>query len=269
MQSSDQVVRAPDLLRMKREGQRIAMLAAYDFTMARLLDRAGVDVLLVGDSLGMVVLGQDNTLGVTLDHIAHHTAAVSGAVSRALVVADMPFLSCHTGVTDAVRNAGRLVQESGAHAVKVEGGQQVLEVVQRMVEAGIPVMGHLGLTPQSIHQIGGFRQQARDASEAGDLLESAQALQAAGAFAIVLELIPYQVAAEVSQSLDIPTIGIGAGPHCNGQVLVSHDAFGLYDVFTPRFVKRYADLGQQMVSAAEEYVREVREGEFPPGGKGS
>ena len=263
MRSADQVVRAPDLLRMKRGGERIAMLTAYDFTMARHLDRAGVDVLLVGDSLGMVVLGQSNTLSVTLDAIAHHTAAVSRAVSRALVVADMPFLSCHTGIGDAVRGAGRLVSEAGAHAVKVEGGHQVLEVVQRLVEAGIPVMGHLGLTPQSIHQIGGFRKQARDAAEARKLLESAHALQAAGAFAIVLELIPDQVAAEVTQSLEIPTIGIGAGPCCDGQVLVSHDAFGLYDEFTPSFVKRFAELGQQMTAAAEDYVREVREGEFP------
>lgn len=263
MRNTYQVVRAPDLLRMKRAGDRIAMLTAYDFTMARHLDRAGVDVLLVGDSLGMVVLGQPNTLSVTLDMIAHHTAAVSRAVSRALVVADMPFLSCHVGVAAAVRSAGRLVSESGANAVKVEGGHQVLEVVQRLAEAGIPVMGHLGLTPQSIHQIGGFRKQARDADEARKLLESAHALQAAGAFALVLEMIPDKVAADVTQSLEIPTIGIGAGPYCDGQVLVSHDAFGLYDEFTPRFVKRFAELGQQLEAAAEDYVREVRQGEFP------
>lgn len=263
MRNTYQVVRAPDLLRMKRAGDRIAMLTAYDFTMARHLDRAGVDVLLVGDSLGMVVLGQPNTLSVTLDMIAHHTAAVSRAVSRALVVADMPFLSCHVGVAEAVRAAGRLVSESGANAVKVEGGHQVLEVVQRLAEAGIPVMGHLGLTPQSIHQIGGFRKQARDADEARKLLESAHALQAAGAFALVLEMIPDKVAADVTQSLEIPTIGIGAGPYCDGQVLVSHDAFGLYDEFTPRFVKRFAELGRQLQAAAEDYVREVRQGEFP------
>ena len=263
MRNTHQVVRAPDLLRMKRAGDRIAMLTAYDFTMARHLDRAGVDVLLVGDSLGMVVLGQPNTLSVTLDMIAHHTAAVSRAVSRALVVADMPFLSCHVGVAEAVRAAGRLVSESGANAVKVEGGHQVLEVVQRLAEAGIPVMGHLGLTPQSIHQIGGFRKQARDADEARKLLESAHALQAAGAFGLVLEMIPDKVAADVTQSLEIPTIGIGAGPYCDGQVLVSHDAFGLYDEFTPRFVKRFAELGRQLESAAEDYVREVRQGEFP------
>ncbi|MCY4188714.1 MAG: 3-methyl-2-oxobutanoate hydroxymethyltransferase [Bryobacterales bacterium] len=263
MRSSDQAVRSPDLLRMKRAGEKIAMLTAYDFTMARHLDRAGVDVLLVGDSLGMVMLGQSNTLSVTLDVIAHHTAAVSRAAARALVVADMPFLSCHTGAADAVRGAGRLVSEAGAHAVKVEGGRPVLEVVQRLVEAGIPVMGHLGLTPQSIHQLGGFRKQARDAAAATELLDSAHALQSAGAFAVVLELIPDQVAAEVTQSLEIPTIGIGAGPHCDGQVLVSHDALGLYDEFTPSFVKRFAELGRQMSAAAELYVREVRAGAFP------
>lgn len=264
MRDFERSVRTTDLIRMKRQGERIAMLTAYDFTMARLLDRAGVDVLLVGDSLGMVVLGHDNTLPVTVDAMVHHTAAVSRGVSRALVVADMPFLSCHTGVPDAVRAAGRLVREAGAQAVKIEGGHSVLEVCQRLVEAGIPVMGHLGLTPQSVHQLGGFRKQAKSATEARKLLESAQALQAAGAFAIVLESIPEAVALEATELLDIPTIGIGAGPHCDGQVLVSHDAFGLYDEFVPKFVKQYADLGRQMTAAAEDYVREVRDGAFPP-----
>ena len=264
MRSSDRAVTAPNLARMKRGGERIAMLTAYDFTMARLLDRAGVDVLLVGDSLGMVVLGYENTLAVTLDAVVHHAAAVSRGASRALVVADMPFLSCHTGVPDAVRGAGRLVREGGAQAVKIEGGHAVLEVVQRLVEAGIPVMGHLGLTPQSVHQIGGFRKQARSPSDARKLLESARALEAAGAFAIVLESIPHGVAAEVTATVEIPTIGIGAGPHCDGQVLVSHDALGLYDEFVPSFVKQYANLGHQMTAAAEEYVQEVRDGVFPP-----
>ena len=248
---------------MKRRGERIAMLTAYDFTMARHLDRAGVDVLLVGDSLGMVVLGQANTLGVTLDAVLHHTAAVSRAVSRALVVADMPFLTCHTGVPDAIRAAGRLLSEAGARAVKVEGGFRALEVVQRLGEAGIPVMGHIGLTPQSIHRLGGFRNQARSPEEARKLVDSARALEAAGAFAVVLESIPAKVAAEVTASLEIPTIGIGAGPHCDGQVLVSHDAFGLYDEFTPPFVKRFANLGDQLAAAARDYVLEVREGQFP------
>ena len=211
----------------------------------------------------MVVLGQATTLGVTLDAMVHHTTAVSRAASRALVVADMPFLTCHTGVPEAIRAAGRLVSEGGAKAVKVEGGFQVLEVVQRLGEAGIPVMGHLGLTPQSIHQIGGFRKQARRPEDAGKLLESASALEAAGACAVVLEAIPARVAARVTNVLEIPTIGIGAGPHCDGQVLVSHDAFGLYEEFTPPFVKRFANLGEQMAEAARAYVREVREGDYP------
>ena len=256
-------LRAPDLIRMKRRGERIAMLTAYDFTMARLLDRAGIDVLLVGDSLGMVVLGHKNTVPVTLEAMVHHTAAVSRGVSRALVVADMPFLSCHAGTRDAVLGAGRLIREGGAQAVKVEGGHAVLPAVQRLVEAGIPVMGHLGLTPQSVHQIGGFKKQARSPGEAKALFESARALQAAGAFAIVLESIPACVAAEATAMLDVPTIGIGAGPRCDGQVLVSHDAFGLYDEFVPSFVKQYADLGRRMTAAAADYAREVRDGEFP------
>ena len=263
MGSFDRRIRAPDLLGMKRGGRRIAMLTAYDYSMARVLDGAGVDILLVGDSLGMVVLGHENTVPVTLDAIVHHAAAVSRGAERALVVADMPFLSCHAGVAAAVRGAGRLLQEGGAQAVKIEGGHPVLEVVQRLVEAGIPVMGHLGLTPQSVYQLGGFRRQARSPREAEELCDSARALQAAGAFAVVLEAIPPDVAAEATAVLDIPTIGIGAGPHCDGQVLVSYDAFGLYGDFVPSFVKQYADLGRQMSEAAREYVREVREGEFP------
>lgn len=248
---------------MKRDGDRIAMLTAYDYSMARVLDRAGLDVLLVGDSLGMVLLGHDTTVPVTLDAMVHHTAAVACGTERALLVADMPFLSCHAGVAEAVRAAGRLLQEGGAQAVKVEGGHPVLEVVQRLVEAGIPVMGHLGLTPQSVHQEGGYRRQARSRREADRLVESALALEAAGAFAMVLEMIPDQVAAEATAALGIPTIGIGAGPHCDGQVLVSHDAFGLYPDFVPSFVKQYADLGRRMEAAARDYVREVRAGEFP------
>ena len=267
MRRSAQALTARRVLRMKRAGERITMLTAYDFTMARLLDRAGVDVLLVGDSLGMVVLGHDSTLPVTLDMVVHHSAAVVRGASRALVVGDMPFLSCHKGAREAVRAAGRLVQEGGVQAVKVEGGHAVLESVQRIVEAGIPVMGHLGLTPQSVHQFGGFRQQARTPREAGELLESARALEAAGAFGIVLEAIPDQVAGEVTAALGIPTIGIGAGPLCDGQVLVTHDILGLYDEFVPSFVKRYAELGRAMTAAAEEYVREVREGAFPPARK--
>ena len=256
-------VRVPDLKRMKGRGEKIAVLTAYDATMARLLDRVGIDVLLVGDSLGMVVLGHDTTLPVTLDVMVHHTAAVSRGASRALVVADMPFLTYHVSVAEAVRNAGRLIQEGAAAAVKIEGGQAVLEVARRLVEIGIPVMGHLGLLPQSVHQLGGFGVQAREDGDAQRVLHDARALEAAGVFAIVLESIPAALAAAVTGELGIPTIGIGAGPHCDGQVLVSYDALGLFDEFVPPFVKQYARLGEQIVSAAQAYAGDVRQGRFP------
>lgn len=263
MNKTIQPVRAPDLRRMKQRGEKIAMLTAYDFTMARLLDRAGIDVLLVGDSLGMVVLGHETTVPVTLDAMVHHAAAAARGAQRALVVADMPFMTYRTSIPAAMSNAARLIQEGGAAAVKIEGGHAVLEVAQRLVEAGIPVMGHLGLTPQAVHQLGGFRKQAKHPWEASRLLTAARALEAAGVFAVVLESIPDDLAAEVSGELEIPTIGIGAGPYCDGQVLVSHDAFGLYDEFTPGFVKQYAQLGRQMTAAAEAYASEVRRGAYP------
>ena len=256
-------ITVPHLREMKRRGERIAMLTAYDATMARLLDTALVDVLLVGDSLGMVVLGHDSTIPVTLDAMVHHTAAVVRGARRALVVADMPFLTCHTGLDDAVRNAGRLVQEGGAAAVKVEGGAPVLVLIERLVQIGIPVMGHLGLLPQSVHQVGGYRRQATTADEASRLLADARGLERAGAFAVVLESIPAEVAALVTSTLAIPTIGIGAGPDCDGQVLVSYDMLGLVDAGVPSFVKRYADLGGQVRTAASAYVEEVRQGRFP------
>ena len=256
-------VRVPDLESMKRRGERIAMLTAYDYTMARLLDRAGIDVLLVGDSLGMVVLGYETTLPVTIDAMVHHTRAVSRGAQRALVVADMPFLSYQASVSEAVRNAGRLLQEGGAAAVKLEGGQAVMDVVARLVEVGIPVMGHLGLLPQSVHQLGGFRQQARLREHADRLLDDARALEASGAFALVLESIPVEVARTVTAELRIPTIGIGAGPYCDGQVLVSYDMLGLSQDAMPPFVKQYADLGEQAVAAARSYAEEVRAGCFP------
>jgi 3-methyl-2-oxobutanoate hydroxymethyltransferase len=256
-------IRLPDLEAKKRRGEKIAMLTAYDYTMARLLDRAGIDILLVGDSLGMVVLGYDTTLPVTMDAMVHHTRAVSRGVLRALVVADMPFLTYQVSVEEALRNAGRLIQEGGAAAVKIEGGGAAVEVAARIVEAGIPVMGHLGLLPQSVHQLGGFRQQARLEEDAERLLADAQALQEAGAFALVLESIPAGVAKAVTAGLHIPTIGIGAGPHCDGQVLVSYDMLGLSQDSVPPFVKRYADLGEQTVAAARAYADEVQMGRFP------
>jgi 3-methyl-2-oxobutanoate hydroxymethyltransferase len=256
-------IRIPDLKRRKAAGQKIAMLTAYDATMARLLDRSGVDVLLVGDSLGMVILGHETTIQVSLEAMIHHTRAVANGARRALVVADMPFLTYQTGVEEAVRNAGRLIQEGGAAAVKLEGGTAVADVVRRLVEIGIPVMGHIGLTPQSLHRLGGYRTVGKGENEAGRLIEDARALERAGAFAIVLECIPSELAASITAELGIPTIGIGAGPHCDGQVLVSYDAFGLFDEFVPRFVKQYARLGTEMMKAAERYVAEVRQGRFP------
>lgn len=239
------------------------MLAAYDATMARLLDRAGIDALLVGDSLGTVILGYDTTLPVTLDVMIHHSRAVSNGAKRALVIADMPFLTYQVSVSETARNAGRLIQEGGAAAVKLEGGAAVADTVRRLVEIGIPVMGHVGLTPQSVHRLGGYRAVGKTPREASEIIEDARALERAGAFAVVLESIPDAVAAAITAELKIPTIGIGAGPACDGQVLVSYDAFGLFDVFVPRFVKQYARLGEAMVDAAKEYIADVQQGKFP------
>jgi 3-methyl-2-oxobutanoate hydroxymethyltransferase len=239
------------------------MLTAYDATMARLFDSAGIDALLVGDSLGMVILGADDTLAVTMDMMVHHTRAVVRGTERALVIADMPFLSYQVNVPDAVRNAGRLVQEGGAAAVKLEGGRPVLDVVQRLVDVGIPVMGHLGLQPQSVNAVGGYKKQAADPEHAEALLEDALALERAGAFAIVLESIPAAVAATVTAQVQIPTIGIGAGAGCDGQILVSYDMLGLFDRFAPSFVKQYALLGETISSATRDYVNDVRSGRFP------
>src|SRR6476660_5158081 len=256
-------IRVPDLALMKKRSERIVMLTAYDATMARLFDQAGVDLLLVGDSLGHVILGLDTTIPVTLDAIVHHTRAVANGARRALVVADMPFLTYQVSVEQAMQNAGRLFQEGGAAAVKIEGGRPVARVLRRLTSAGLPVMGHIGLTPQHVHRLGGMRRQARDEEAAQELLEDALALEDAGAFAIVLEAIPDVVAQAVTARLKIPTVGIGAGPYCDGQVLVSYDMLGLFDTFVPPFVKQYAQLGQMILTAAQNYANDVREGEFP------
>jgi 3-methyl-2-oxobutanoate hydroxymethyltransferase len=256
-------IRVRDLLEKKRHRERIVMLTVYDATMARLLDRADVDVFLVGDSLGMVIEGHETTLPVTLEAMLHHTQAVVRGTKRAFVVADMPFLTYQVTVSEAVRNGGRLIQEGGAAAVKLEGGRAVLEAIERLVDAGVPVMGHLGLMPQHVHQLSGFRMQAKDQRDADRLIEEARMIEQAGSFAIVLESIPDEVARCVTAELGIPTIGIGAGPHCDGQVLVSYDAFGLNDESVPPFAKQYAHLGDLMVEAAKEYAAEVREGRFP------
>jgi 3-methyl-2-oxobutanoate hydroxymethyltransferase len=256
-------IRVPDFAAKKRQGEKIVMLTAYDATMARLFDRSGVDALLVGDSLGTVILGLETTLPVTLDAVIHHTRAVTRGARRAFVIADMPFLTFQVGVAEAVRNAGRLLQEGGAAAVKLEGGRPVLDVVTRLVDVGIPVMGHLGLQPQSVHQAGGYVRRATEPREAEALLADAVALQDAGAFAIVLESIPAEVARAVTRELRVPTIGIGAGPECDGQILVSYDMLGLFDEFVPSFVRRYAQLGDTIVAAAQEYAADVREGRYP------
>src|SRR6202035_1494161 len=255
-------VRVPDLVLMKQRGERIVMLTAYDATMARLLDRAGIDLLLVGDSLGNVILGLDKTITGTLGAVLHHTRAVTQGASRALVVADMPFLTYQVSVEQAMRNAARLFQEGGAAAVKIEGGRPVAETVRRLTTAGLPVMGHVGLTPQHIHRLGGMRQQAREEEAAQELIRDALELEDAGAFAVVVEAVPDAVAEAVTSRLNIPTIGIGAGPHCDGQVLVSYDMLGLFDTFVPKFVRQYAKLGELIFDAARNYANDVREGVY-------
>lgn len=251
------------LLEMKEQGERISALTAYDQTMAYLLDQAGVDVLLVGDSVAMVVQGLATTVSVTMEHMVYHASLVRRGVKRALVVGDLPFMSYQVNSDDALRNAGRMVQDALVEAVKLEGGQTVCSTVRRIVDAGIPVMGHLGLTPQSIHKFGTYQVRATEAVEADEVRRDALALQDAGAFSIVVEKVPADLAQEVSESLEIPVIGIGAGPGCDGQILVSHDMLGLYTRFKPRFVRRYAELGEAMQEAFEHYHRDVKSGEFP------
>jgi 3-methyl-2-oxobutanoate hydroxymethyltransferase len=250
------------LQQKKERRERISMLTAYDFPTARLLDAAGIDALLVGDSLAMVVLGHDTTLAVTMDEMLHHARAVSRGARRALLVADLPFLSYQADTAEAVRNAGRFLKEAGMDAVKLEGGRDYADVVRAIVRAGIPVMGHVGLQPQSVRRLGGFRAQARTAADAITLLDDARALQAAGCFAIVLESVPAKVASAVTGRLRVPTIGIGAGDGTDGQVLVSHDLLGLSET-SPRFARRYADVAAEIARAAAAFREEVRSGVFP------
>ena len=247
----------------KERGEPITMLTAYDYATASAVDRAGVDAILVGDSLGMVVLGYATTLPVTMDDMLHHCQAVARGAQRAHLIGDMPFMSYQAETAEAVRNAGRFLKDAGMEAVKLEGGREVAETVRAIVAAGIPVMGHLGLTPQSIHKLGGFRPQARSAASAQRLVEDACILEEAGCYGIVLESIPDRVAELISRRLGIPTIGIGAGAGCDGQVLVIHDLLGMFDRFTPKFVKRYADLHSEMQRALAEYVSEVQTRAFP------
>jgi 3-methyl-2-oxobutanoate hydroxymethyltransferase len=248
---------------MKMRHEPISMLTAYDYPTALIMDQAGLDIILVGDSLGMVVLGYESTLPVTMDDMLHHCKAVERGAKYALLVGDMPFLSYQVSTAEAVRNAGRFLQEGGMNAIKLEGGSERAETIRAIVSAGIPVMGHLGLTPQSVHQLGGFRPQGRDAEAAYKLVKDALILQEAGCFSLVLESIPGRLATLVSQRLDIPTIGIGAGAGCDGQVLVTHDLLGIFERFTPKFVKRYANLSVEMKRAFSEYKADVRANTFP------
>lgn len=247
----------------KIQGEKIAMLTAYDYSTAKILDNAGVDIILVGDSLGMVMLGYDDTTKVTMEDMLHHTKAVSRGVKNALIVADMPFLSYHTGVYDAVSNAGKFVRDANASAVKLEGGKEVLDSVSAIINAGIPVMGHLGLTPQSVNVFGGYVVQGKTEKKAQKLIDDALYLQEAGVFSIVLECVPQKLSEIITQKLDIPTIGIGAGINCSGQVLVTHDILGLYGDFTPSFVKKYENMQEKIDTAIKNYIDDVKGLKFP------
>ncbi|MGZ9262756.1 MAG: 3-methyl-2-oxobutanoate hydroxymethyltransferase, partial [Candidatus Binatia bacterium] len=256
-------ITVPHIVKMKQRGEMITCLTAYDYSFARILDEAGVEMLLVGDSLGCVVQGGANTLAVTMDEMIYHTRLVARGCKRALVIGDMPFMSYQIGKDEALRNAGRFFKEAGAEAIKLEGGVAVQESIRAIVDAGMPVMGHVGLTPQSVHQFGGYKIQGRDKERREAVLRDAVAVAEAGAFAVVLEGIPQDLAGEISERLAIPTIGIGAGLQCDGQVLVIHDMLGLFDDFVPKFVKRYADVKQTMLGAVKEFVGEVKERKFP------
>ena len=247
----------------KKNGEKLTMLTAYDYTTAKLLDESGVDSILVGDSLGMVVLGYDDTLSVTMEDMIHHSAAVARGAKNALVITDMPFMSYQTSVYDAVVNAGRLVKEGGAQAVKLEGGIEFCEHIKAIVKASIPVCAHIGLTPQSINAFGGFKVQGKGKQEAQRLLDEARAVEEAGAFAVVLECVPAKLAKKISESISIPTIGIGAGAGCDGQVLVYQDMLAMYSDFKPKFVKQYAQIGSVMKEAFRQYIDEVKSGAFP------
>jgi 3-methyl-2-oxobutanoate hydroxymethyltransferase len=252
-----------DFLKKKAEGRKITMLTAYDYPFAQIVDEAGIDAILVGDSLGMVVQGLENTLPVTMDEMIYHTKIVSRAVKSALVIGDMPFMSYQASLEEAVRNAGRFLKEAGASAVKLEGGAEVAGQIRAMTKSEIPVMAHIGLTPQSIHRMGGYKVQGKTEEAAKRLLQEAHIVEDAGAFALLLEAIPINLAKKITKELSIPTIGIGAGPHCDGQVLVLHDVIGMFERFVPKFVKRYANLKEEAMKAIETYRKEVEQGVFP------
>ncbi|MCH7650431.1 MAG: 3-methyl-2-oxobutanoate hydroxymethyltransferase [Nitrospinae bacterium] len=256
-------VTIPQLTEWKKNQRKITALTAYDYTFARLLDESGIDVILVGDSAGMVAMGYENTLPVTMDEMIHYTRGVRRGVQQALLVGDMPFMSYHTSSEDTIRNAGRFIQEGGAEAVKMEGGSRVLDKISAVIQAGISVMGHVGLTPQSVHQFGGYRVQGKNYLDARQIKKDGLDLQKAGVFSLVLEGIPMELAAEITAELKIPTIGIGAGPYCDGQILVTQDMLGMNLDFAPKFVKKYGELGTAIRSAVQDYVDEVQSGGFP------
>ncbi|MCS6132782.1 3-methyl-2-oxobutanoate hydroxymethyltransferase [Clostridium botulinum] len=247
----------------KNKGKKISMLTAYDYSMAKIIDESGINGILIGDSLGMVIKGEEDTLSVTVDEIIYHTKSVKKGAKNALIVSDMPFLSYHTSVEEAVKNAGKMIKEGGANAVKLEGGASVIKQIKAIVDAQIPVMGHLGLTPQSVNAFGGFKIQGKSEEAAKRLIEDAKLIEDAGAFAIVLECVPKKVAEIITKEISIPTIGIGAGNQCDGQILVYQDMLGMFDDFIPKFVKQYANLGAQMREAIQIYIGEVGEGSFP------
>ncbi|HEX6981918.1 MAG TPA: 3-methyl-2-oxobutanoate hydroxymethyltransferase [Balneolaceae bacterium] len=251
------------VVEMKAQGEKISMLTAYDFTMARIVDQAGIEVILVGDSASNVMAGYETTVPMTMDHMIYHASCVVRGVDRALVIADLPFMSYQVTSKEALISAGRMMKEAGVHGVKVEGGKPIVKTVSKIVEAGIPVMGHLGLTPQSIYQFGTYKVRATENSEAEQLVEDAKRLEEAGCFALVLEKIPAELAGRVTNALSIPTIGIGAGSQCDGQVLVTHDMLGLNKEFKPRFLRRYADMHTTMTDAVQQYISDIKSGEFP------
>ncbi|RQD77654.1 MAG: 3-methyl-2-oxobutanoate hydroxymethyltransferase [Candidatus Syntrophonatronum acetioxidans] len=256
-------VTTAELREKKQKGEKISMVTAYDYSQAKIVDEAGIDIILVGDSLGNVVLGYESTLSVTMEEMIHHGKAAVRGSRRAMVVVDMPFLSYQVNRDEAIKNAGRLIKETGAHAVKVEGGEEILEAVKGITSAGIPVMGHLGLTPQSIGQLGGFKVQGKDVQVAKKMIRDARALEDAGAFSVVLECVPWQLASFIRGQVSMPVIGIGAGRECDGQVLVFHDVMGLFDEYRPKFVKQYQNMKDKMIEGIKEYIDEVREGKFP------
>jgi len=256
-------ITASQIKEMKRQGEKIAMVTAYDYPMAKLVDEAGMPIILVGDSLGMVVLGYESTIPVTMDEMIHHTKAVVRGAKHALIIGDMPFMTYHISTEDALRNAARFIQEGGAQAVKLEGGETVAEKVSRIVVAGIPVQGHIGLTPQSIHQLGGYKVQGKTAEVAARLLNDAKALESAGVFSIVLECIPTPLAKLITERVSVPTIGIGAGKHCDGQVQVISDLLGLYTDFVPKHAKQYTKLHESISTSVSDYISEVKTGKFP------